>query len=78
VRVALPFDAEHPDRPPRGDRVAEGILGLVAGEGVRATFFLQGRWAEAFPQIARRVAEEGHLVGSHSHFHTRMPLLTDE
>ncbi len=78
VRVALTFDAEHPDRPSGPGRVTDGILDLLGNEGVRATFFLQGRWAEAFPETARRTAEDGHLVGSHSHFHARMPLLTDE
>ena len=44
---------------------------------VRATFFVQGRWAEAYPRLARRIALDGHLVGSHSHYHARLPLLTD-
>jgi peptidoglycan/xylan/chitin deacetylase (PgdA/CDA1 family) len=74
-RVALTFDAEHPDRPctPGGvDRQLE-ILDRLA---VRATYFLQGRWVEAEPATARRVAEAGHLVGSHSHYHARMPFLS--
>ncbi len=40
-----------------------------------ATFFLQGRWVEAYPDLARRVASR-YLVGSHSHYHARMPLLS--
>lgn len=75
LRIALTFDAEHPDRPwcPPGN--ADGILDTLAGAGVRATFFVQGRWAEAYPSTARRIADEGHLVGHHSHYHARMPLL---
>ena len=42
-----------------------------------ATFFLQGRWAEAYPDLARRVARR-YLVGSHSHYHARMPLFSVE
>jgi peptidoglycan-N-acetylglucosamine deacetylase len=76
MRVALTFDAEHPDRPHRPG-VQEGILDLLRDRSVRATFFLQGRWVEAFPETARRVAREGHLVGSHSFYHARMPLLSD-
>ena len=30
---------------------------------IRATFFLQGRWAEAYPDVARSIAAAGHLVG---------------
>ncbi|HEU4571175.1 MAG TPA: polysaccharide deacetylase family protein [Candidatus Limnocylindrales bacterium] len=76
-RVALTFDAEHPDRPHRG-RVADGLLDALAEAGVRSTWFLQGRWVEAVPELARRVAADGHLVGNHSFYHARLPLLTDD
>jgi peptidoglycan-N-acetylglucosamine deacetylase len=75
--VALTFDAEHPDRSWCPPGAAERILDVLAGAGVRATFFIQGRWAEAYPGTARRVADEGHLIGNHSHHHARMPLLLD-
>jgi peptidoglycan/xylan/chitin deacetylase (PgdA/CDA1 family) len=77
-RVCLTFDAEHPDRPwcPPGN--AERILDILADEGVRATFFVQGRWAEAEPTTARRIADDGHLIGHHSFYHARMPLLSHD
>lgn len=76
TRVALTFDAEHPDRPaPSGN--AETLLAALARRGVRATFFVQGRWAEAYPETARAIAAGGHLVGHHSQYHARLPLLTD-
>jgi len=43
-----------------------------------ATFFLQSRWATAWPDVARRIARDGHLVGNHSKFHARLPLLSEE
>ncbi len=75
--VALTFDAEHPDRSWCPPDAAERILDVLAGAGIRATFFIQGRWAEAYPGTARRIADEGHLIGNHSHHHARMPLLLD-
>jgi len=75
-RVALTFDAEHPDRP-TAQGVAERLLEELARLEAPSTFFVQGRWAEAYPSTARRIAEGGHLVGSHSHYHARMPLLSD-
>ena len=75
-RVALTFDAEHPDRPHRAG-VAEAILDVLAGRSVTSTWFLQGRWVESQPEVARRVAIDGHLVGNHSFYHARLPLLTD-
>lgn len=70
-RVALTFDAEHPDRPARLGNDAR-LLDALERLDVRATVFIQGRWAEAHPAIARRVATDGHLVGHHSHYHVRM------
>lgn len=75
--VALTFDAEHPDRSWCPPGAPERILDVLAGAGIRATFFIQGRWAEAYPGTARRIADEGHLIGNHSHHHARMTLLLD-
>ena len=76
-RVALTFDAEHPDRPRCPPEAADRILDALAGVGARATFFIQGRWAQACPDRARRIADEGHLIGNHSNYHARMTLLHD-
>ena len=74
-RVALTFDTEHPDRPAT-DGNADRLLDELDRLDVRGSFFIQGRWAEAEPETARRIVAAGHLVGSHSHYHVRMPLLT--
>jgi peptidoglycan/xylan/chitin deacetylase (PgdA/CDA1 family) len=76
-RVALTFDAEHPDRPHRPG-VTAAILDVLAEREVPTTWFLQGRWVESDPGLARRVAGDGHLVGNHSFYHARLPLLTDD
>jgi peptidoglycan/xylan/chitin deacetylase (PgdA/CDA1 family) len=75
-RVALTFDVEHPDRPATAD-ATETLLGLLGGLELRTTCFVQGRWAEAYPATAGSIAAAGHLVGNHSYYHARMPLLTD-
>jgi peptidoglycan/xylan/chitin deacetylase (PgdA/CDA1 family) len=75
ARVALTFDAEHPDRPNGGD-LTDAILAALAAAGARATFFLQGRWVEAVPAVARSIGGAGHLIGNHSHYHARIPLFT--
>jgi len=75
-RVALTFDVEHSDRPstPGG---TDRLLDALAAADVTATLFVQGRWAEAEPATAARIGSSGHLIGSHSHYHVRMTLLTD-
>lgn len=75
-RVALTFDAEHPDRPHRPG-VTAAILELLAERHVPSTWFLQGRWVESAPELARQAAADGHLIGNHSFYHARLPLLTD-
>ena len=75
VRIALTFDAEHPDRRHRPGGT-EKVLGTLATNGVTASFFVQGRWAEAYPDVARSIADCGHLVGNHSHYHARIALLS--
>ena len=76
-RVALTFDAEHPDR--RSTYGAqERVLDVLDKLDAKATFFVQGRWAEAYPDTAARIAKAGHLVGNHSHYHARMPQLNSK
>ena len=76
-RVALTIDTEHPDRPARPGNV-ERILDTLAATGTRATFFVQGRWAEAYPGLARRIAAEGHVVGNHGRAHVSLRMLSDD
>jgi peptidoglycan/xylan/chitin deacetylase (PgdA/CDA1 family) len=77
LRVALTFDTEHPSRPCSG-RSLERILASLAEDGVRATFFIQGRWASAFPEAAGAIADAGHLIANHSHHHAPMSALTED
>jgi peptidoglycan/xylan/chitin deacetylase (PgdA/CDA1 family) len=43
---------------------------------VRATFFFLGEAARKYPDVARRVAEEGHTIGNHSWDHPSFPLIS--
>ncbi len=74
-RAALTIDAECADRPTEPG-VTTRILDVLGEARVRATFFVQGRWAEAEADVAARIAQDGHLVGNHSHHHARMTMLT--
>jgi peptidoglycan/xylan/chitin deacetylase (PgdA/CDA1 family) len=77
VRVALTIDTEHPDHPCRPGNPAQ-IAGALRTASVRATFFLQGRWASANPALARTLAEHGHVIGNHANAHARIPELTED
>ena len=58
--------------------MTEGIAEALSERHVPATFFLQGRWVEAHPEVARQIVADGHLVGNHSFYHARLPLLSDD
>lgn len=62
-RVSLTFDAG-------ADRgYAEQILDTLRDAGVRASFGMTGQWAEANPDLVRRMAAEGHHLINHTHTH---------
>src|SRR5215831_9986359 len=60
----------------------ERILEALAAECVKATFFMVGRMARAYPDVVRRVYNEGHTVATHSQNHpiifTRLSLQAAE
>ncbi len=69
--VALTFD----DGPWPGH--TEAILDILAEHEVHATFFPIGYLVERYPDVARRMVDEGHSIGNHTYGHpilTRVPL----
>ena len=44
-------------------------LDILAHECVKATYFLVGSMARAYPDVARRIYAEGHTIGTHSQNH---------
>lgn len=62
--VALTFDDG-----PSGHFTRDLLDGLAERE-IRATFFLCGYRVEQFPNLAARIAQEGHEIGSHSDRHS--------
>jgi peptidoglycan-N-acetylglucosamine deacetylase len=76
ARIALTIDTEHPDHPCTPGNL-QVILDALGAAGARATFFIQGRWANTNPAIARRIAGDGHTIGNHSKSHAPMDMLTD-
>jgi peptidoglycan/xylan/chitin deacetylase (PgdA/CDA1 family) len=67
--VCLTFDdGPHPEHTPR-------LLDALRAAGVSATFFVIGKNAAQYPDLVRRMADEGHVVANHSYTHTRRDLL---
>jgi len=64
--LALTFD----DGP--NDAATPPLLDVLARHQVRATFFMMGSFARQRPEIVRRVAGEGHLIGNHTMDHPKL------
>ncbi len=54
------------------------ILDELKKVGAKATFFMIGHHAKKYPEIARRVAAEGHVIGNHGYAHTVILYYTPE
>lgn len=45
------------------------VLDLLAERNIQAAFFVVGNKAKEYPEIIRRMAAEGHLIGTHTYSH---------
>src|SRR5574337_574675 len=55
----------------RVERNVDRILALLDEHDTEATFFTLGWIAECYPQLVRRIAEQGHEIASHGYGHQR-------
>lgn len=62
----------------RVERNVDRILGLLDDVETKATFFTLGWIAERYPQVVRRIADNGHEVASHGYGHERAHDQTEE
>ncbi|MEN6370980.1 MAG: polysaccharide deacetylase family protein [Armatimonadota bacterium] len=71
-RIALTFDAGASPKP------TPALLRILASKGVRATFFLTGKWVEGNRELTRQIAAAGHEIGNHTYSHPDLRKLTDD
>ncbi len=69
-RVAITFDDG-----PNGE-VTIAILDALRRHNARATFFVVGDAVRCHPELVRRMFDDGHVVGSHTDHHTKLPWLS--
>lgn len=66
LKIALTFDdGPHPENTPL-------ILDVLARFNVKATFFCVGEEVKKYPDLVRRIKNEGHLLGSHTLSHRNL------
>lgn len=65
-KIAITFDdGPHP-------YYTEQLLDGLKEREVPATFFVTGVHAEQYPDIVKRINEEGHLIGNHTYSHIQL------
>ncbi len=65
-KIAITFDdGPHP-------YYTEQLLDGLKERGAKASFFVMGKQAEAYPELILRMHEEGHLVGNHTYSHIQL------
>ncbi|MDR6226897.1 polysaccharide deacetylase family protein [Desmospora profundinema] len=69
-RVALTFD-DGPD----GQFTPE-IMDILKREGAPATFFVVGQMVRGYPEMVKRMDEEGHVVANHTWSHSDLTRLS--
>lgn len=65
-KVALTFD----DGPE--DHWTPKILAILKEKNVKATFFVIGKQAQAYPEMLQKIDAEGHVIGNHTLDHTSL------
>lgn len=54
------------------------MLEVLAEKEVKATFFIGGTWAEKYPELVKKISDQGHEIGSHGYSHPHPDQLTCE
>jgi peptidoglycan/xylan/chitin deacetylase (PgdA/CDA1 family) len=62
-------DGPHPKLTPR-------LLDMLKERNIKATFFVIGKCVAEFPDIAKRIVDEGHEIANHSWSHPQLPKLS--
>ncbi len=69
--VAMTFDdGPHKTLTPR-------LLDILKERGIKATFFVVGRNVAEYPEIAKRIVDEGHEIANHTWSHPWLTRLSD-
>ena len=68
--VAMTFDdGPHPKLTPK-------LLDMLKERNIKATFFVIGKCVAEFPDIAKRIVDEGHEIANHSWSHPQLTKLS--
>jgi peptidoglycan/xylan/chitin deacetylase (PgdA/CDA1 family) len=76
--VAVTIDTEHAEFPTANALgTLDRLLEVLHAHGVKATFFVVGHWASAYPKRLEAIRDAAHEIGNHSYSHCPLTRLTE-
>lgn len=71
-KISISFDATWgAERTPK-------ILEILKEYDIKTTYFVTGIWIEEYPELVKKIAEEGHEIGNHTDSHPHLNQLSAE
>ena len=61
-----------------GNSDIDEILTILKKYDAKATFFLLGSWADAYPEEVKKIYDAGHEIGNHGYSHKDLPSMSFE
>ena len=71
-KIAISFDASW------GAEYTPKLLDILRENNLKTTFFLTGFWIDKYPDLVKKIAEEGHELGNHTATHPHLNTLDKE
>jgi polysaccharide deacetylase family sporulation protein PdaB len=68
--AALSFDISW------GNKTPMPVIEILEEHGLRCTFFLSGPWVNQYPEVAQKIAANGHEIASHGYRHVNYSTLS--
>lgn len=61
-----------------GEEYIPDMLNTLKKHNVKATFFIEGKWANEHVEIVKMIQEQGHVIANHAYNHPDMRNITSE
>lgn len=61
-----------------GNEYIPKLLQILEEKNIKITFFIEGRWADKFPELLRLIESKGHEIGNHGYSHAHHAQLSVE
>ncbi|MUK89866.1 polysaccharide deacetylase family protein [Ornithinibacillus sp. L9] len=61
-----------------GEKYIPDILNILKKNNVKATFFIEGKWAKENIDYVKMINEQGHTIGNHAYNHPDMSRLSEQ